>query len=230
MELRDRLQNSTAINMFFRDTYNKDIKIVKIPINEICCRFSHCFVVRDSGMTKSIKNVGLINPIVITRIEEYKALLVDKINELISQTNKHNSIDNQIQNKKNIQSIKDCINYLQEMEEKGCKYFIVSGHRRFKAYASLALNKNMYYEEGMESLYSQDLKMKIKNHTKNLKAEAIEYLFDDGNSKGNKCKDGNESYKFYKIPCRIISNLTIEKEAEIHSESNLTQRRKRSKK
>ena len=166
------------------NTTSKDY--VLIPINQICCRSVNMYVDKQDAvesLKNSIKKLGLIEPIIVIEIEEYK---------------------------KKIKGIhEDEIEYLTKMEEKGCKYFISSGHRRFKAYISLALKRDMYPGNQMDHLYSEETK------------KAIDRYYDE-RSMGY--PDGfKPEYQFYEIPCKIEKKL-IENEDSFYNQSNTTQR------
>ena len=77
------------------------------PLNQICVRFQNKYINnidKHKALKESIRANGLIEPIVIVDIDEYI-----------------NTCDNEQEKE-----------YLSLMKEKGCLYFISSGHRRFK--------------------------------------------------------------------------------------------------
>ena len=166
------------------NTTSKDY--VLIPINQICCRSTNMYVDKQDAvesLKNSIKNLGLIEPIIVIDIAEYK---------------------NRTKEKR-----KEEIDYLTQMEEKGCKYFISSGHRRFKAFISLALNRDMYPGNQMDHLYSEETRKAIEKYY-----EDRAYGFPDGVL---------PEYRFYEIPCKIEKKL-IENEDSFYNQSNTTQR------
>ena len=166
------------------ETESKDY--VLIPINQICCRSVNKYVDKQDGaesLKRSIKSLGLIEPIIVIRIDEYK----EKIKDLSEED----------------------LQYLTQMEELGCKYFISSGHRRFKAFISLALKRDMYPGNQIMNLYSEDTASKIQEYY-DQRAEG----FPDG---------FKAEYAFYEIPCKIEKRL-IENENDFYNQSNSTQR------
>lgn len=166
------------------ETESKDY--VLIPINQICCRSVNKYVDKQDGaesLKRSIKSLGLIEPIIVIRIDEYK----EKIKDLSEED----------------------LQYLTQMEELGCKYFISSGHRRFKAFISLALKRDMYPGNQIMNLYSEDTANKIQEYY-DQRAEG----FPDG---------FKAEYAFYEIPCKIEKRL-IENENDFYNQSNSTQR------
>ena len=182
----EMIRESKGFEGFQIEGAEKSEDVVLIPINEICCRSTNMYVDKQDAaesLKKSIKNLGLIEPIIVIEIGDYKKQMGD--------------------------SRKDEIDYLTSMEEKGCKYFISSGHRRFKAFISLALNRDMYPGNQIDYLYSQET------------ADLLHQFYRDrmqGFINGYK-----EEYKFYMIPCKIEKKL-IENEDEFYNQSNTTQR------
>ena len=182
----EMVRESRGFEGFEIEGAEKSEDVVLIPINEICCRSTNMYVDKQDAaesLKKSIKNLGLIEPIIVIEINEYKKQMGE--------------------------SRKDETDYLTLMEEKGCKYFISSGHRRFKAFISLALNRDMYPGNQIDYLYSQET------------ADAIHQFYTDrmqGFINGYK-----EEYRFYMIPCKIEKKL-IENEDEFYNQSNTTQR------
>ncbi len=165
-------------------TASKDY--VLIPINQICCRYENMYVDKQDAvesLKNSIKNLGLIEPIIVIEIAEY----INRTKEIRKQE----------------------LDYLTQMEEKGCKYFISSGHRRFKAFISLALNRDMYPGNQMDHLYSEETR------------SAIEKYYDD---RAGGFPDGVQpEYRYYEIPCKVEKKL-IENEDSFYNQSNTTQR------
>ena len=165
-------------------TTSKDY--VLIPINQICCRYENMYVDKQDAvesLKNSIKNLGLIEPIIVIEISEF----INRAKEVREQE----------------------LDYLTQMEAKGCKYFISSGHRRFKAFISLALKRDMYPGNQMDHLYSEETK------------KAIEKYYDD---RENGFPDGIQpEYRYYEIPCKVEKKL-IENEDSFYNQSNTTQR------
>ena len=160
--------------------------VVQIPINQICCRSVNMYVDKQDAaesLKKSIEKLGLIEPIIVIEIDSY----IEKMSE----------------------GRKEELEYLTNMKEKGCKYFISSGHRRFKAFISLALNRDMYPGNQINHLYSEEVSKSIKKFY-----DERMFGFPDGSKK---------EYDFYLIPCKIEKKL-IENEDEFYNQSNTTQR------
>lgn len=150
-------------------------------LNKICVRFQNKYINnidKHRSLKESIRVNGLIEPIVVVDIDEY----------LTTCSNKEEA------------------DYLSEMKKNGCEYFISSGHRRFKAYTSLCLKRDIYTDEDLKVLYSDEFK-KILNEKDN-EVVNIDNLFDD-------------TPDWTTIPCKIIS---LENETSIYNDSNTTQR------
>ena len=216
---RFRKKMLTSIGASGFNTIDEETITENIPINKICCRHENMFVdKKDSSkaLINSIRKNGLFDPITVLDIEVYKKAILDEKDKISTELSSPELSKFEKENKeKNIQLIDENINYLDKMIDKGCEYFVSSGHRRFKAVVSLALNKDMYSEEGMASLYSEETREKIEEY---LDAKSQNYLgFDQEEYR-------KEEYKFYEIPCKIENDLSTEKEDNIYSDSNITQR------
>lgn len=151
------------------------------PLNQICVRFQNKYINnidKHKALKESIRANGLIEPIVIVDIDEYI-----------------NTCDNEQEKE-----------YLSLMKEKGCLYFISSGHRRFKAYASLCLGRDIYTDKELDALYTDEFKQKLID--KENSVIDINNLFDD-------------TPDWTTVPCKIIS---LDNEAAIYNDSNTTQR------
>ena len=182
----EMVRESRGFEGFQIEGSEKSEDVILIPINEICCRSTNMYVDKQDAaesLKKSIKNLGLIEPIIVIEIDEYKKQMGD--------------------------SRKDEIDYLTSMQEKGCKYFISSGHRRFKAFISLALNRDMYPGNQIDYLYSQET------------ADAIRQFY--ANRMQGFINGYKDEYRFYMIPCKVEKKL-IENEDEFYNQSNTTQR------
>ena len=157
--------------------------ITHIPINKICCRFQNKYINnidKHKSLKESIRSNGLIEPIIVMEIDEYI----------------RKDIDN------------GELEYLKSMKEKGCKYFISSGHRRFKAFASLAADRDIYSDEDVEYLYSEEFAQKY-SAWKN-RARSIESLM-----------NGEQEDAWFEIPSKIVD---FGNEVAIYNDSNTTQR------
>ncbi len=181
---KDLVKQSEGFKAFSTDTYtSKDYTM--IPINQICCRSVNKYVDKQDvaeSLKNSIKKLGLIEPIIVIEIASYKKKLSEEDQDYA---------------------------YLTRMEEKGCRYFISSGHRRFKAFISIALKRDMYPGNQIDYLYSDEVKKKIQ-----------EFYFERENGFPD---GGKPEYRFYEIPCKVEKKL-IENENEFYNQSNSTQR------
>ena len=84
------------------------------PLNEICSRYNNKYINNSDkakSLEQSIRENGLIEPIVIVDIDDYLSRSI---------------------------ATPDEEKYLLGKKKIGVKYFISSGHRRFKAYVSIA--------------------------------------------------------------------------------------------
>ena len=182
----DLVRQSKGMEGFKTGGPEQNDEVVQIPINQICCRSVNMYVDKQDAaesLKKSIEKLGLIEPIIVIEISSYKEKLTDER--------------------------KEEIDYLTRMEEKGCRYFISSGHRRFKAFISIALNRDMYPGNQIDHLYSEET------------AKAINEFYDE---RLNGFPNGfKKEYRFYLIPCKIEKKL-IENEDEFYNQSNTTQR------
>lgn len=150
-------------------------------LNKICVRFQNKYINnidKHRSLKESIRANGLIEPIVVVEIDEY----------LPSSDNEEERL------------------YLKEMQRKGCEYFISSGHRRFKAYASLCLSRDIYTDEDLDVLYSEEFAKILRE--KESEVINVNNLFDD-------------TPDWTTIPCKIVS---LENESAIYNDSNTTQR------
>lgn len=157
--------------------YSKD-DVVNIPVTEICLRYSNKFINDEKTMEAlkhSIEQNGLLQPILVIEIEKY------------------------ITNKKEEKE------YLDKMLKMGYKYFISSGHRRYKAYLSLATNKVVNNDDDVleACTYIKENKLYEKNE---------KYALRNENDKKN---------KWLYIPCSLRKT---DKEESIYSDTNLTSR------
>ncbi len=163
-----------------------DIELADIhmlPLKWICPRYSNKYIndpKTTRALAKSIEQNGLIQPIAVVEIEEYLKKDVDE----------------------------DERKYLHEMADLyGCKYFISSGHRRFKAALSIALNKDVETQEDIIKFYKS---LKTKD------------LYEDANNPLISPERQDELDKLY-IPSKILTNLK-ESDAAVYNDSNLTSR------
>jgi hypothetical protein len=157
--------------------------ITHIPLNRICCRYQNKYINnidKHKALRESIRVNGLIEPIIVLEIDEY---LKNDVTE-------------------------GEINYLNSKKAKGCKYFISSGHRRFKAYASLAVGRDLYSDEDLDCLYTEGFSSKY-SQWKN-KFSSIDALMSD-----------SEEDSWFEIPAKIIE---YGNETAIYNDSNTTQR------
>lgn len=157
--------------------------IHELPLKWICPRYSNKYI-NDPKTTKalarSIEKNGLLQPIIVIEIAKYL----------------ENNID---------QEERD---YLVKMSELyGCRYFISSGHRRYKAALSNALNKEIETEEDIIKFYES---LKTKN------------LYEKANSPLLTSEEEKQIRKLY-IPCKIYKDIK-ESDDTIYNDTNLTSR------
>lgn len=184
------------------DSLNDPIEsseVSHIYVSDICPRFENKYIGnidKAKSLRESIKKAGLIEPINVVNIEAY---LKNRFNDS-SELN-----DKQAAEKK----------YLEEMSEMGAKYFISSGHRRFKAYISNTLDKDIYTDSEWLEAYSG-----LKKTCDDLKAGAI---YSGSLKKKGVAKVEVENEELYKIPC-IVESKNFDKETLFYNDSNTTQR------
>lgn len=163
-----------------------------IAVTEICPRFENKYITnldKAQSLQKSIIDVGLIEPINIVDINKY-----------IEFRNSENELSD---------SAKNEIEYLQQMQQRGIRFFITSGHRRFKAYISVFLQKDINTDEEWNQNYDF-----LKETYDKVKAESTE-LFLKGQT--------NEREKWLSIPT-IVEEKNFDKETIFYNDSNTTQR------
>jgi len=158
--------------------------IDRLPLKWICPRYSNKYIndpKTTRALAKSIENIGLIQPIAVIEINKY----LD--NETIEEEER---------------------NYLLKMrDEYGCRYFISSGHRRYKAALSNALKKDVETNEDIIKFY------------KGLKTKD---LYDNANNPFLSDDEKKEKKKLF-IPCKIVKRLE-DSEEKIYNDTNLTAR------
>lgn len=172
----------------FTDDLDSSKPIKSIPIVEICPRFENKYITnldKAKSLIKSIEDVGLIEPINIIDINEYLKFFKD----------------NGLNDKEK--------NYLTSMQDKGIKYFISSGHRRFKAYISVFLDKEINTDDEWENNF-QEMREKFEK----VKKEAAQ-AFSNGTV--------HPMEQWLTIPT-IIQEDKFEKETAFYNDSNTTQR------
>ncbi|MDO4500666.1 MAG: hypothetical protein Q4B60_05255 [Erysipelotrichaceae bacterium] len=104
---------------------------IKVSMNLICGRFKNDYIIDPSQtkvLIKSIEKEGLLQPIVLMNIEDYLA--------------SNNVLDDEKE-------------YYTSMLDKGFTYFIVAGHRRFRAYASLLSGELIETNDALENFYKK---------------------------------------------------------------------------
>ena len=92
-------------------------------------------------------------------------------------------------------------------QKEGGRFELVSGHRRFKAYASVAMGKDYYTDADLEELYTDAFDEKY-NEWKNRPID-LNNIFSE------------EETSWFEIPAKIISD---ENEDAVYNDSNTTQR------
>lgn len=165
------------------NNFNGKKDIFQVPLKDICLRYNNNYINDKktfSSLKASIENEGLLQPIIITKIDTY-----------LEQANKEEK------------------DYLTTMKNKyKVKYFIMSGHRRFKAYMSLALKKDIFSDEDVIKFYLANFGDKFY---KEYKSTELKGNYEDLN-------------KYLYIPCQITEEVTAEKEMKVYNDTNLTSR------
>lgn len=186
MNFGEKASKSLGFKALKNDGFRSD-EIKYIPLNQICCRYQNKYISdvdKTKVLMKSIADNGLIEPIVIIDIDNYL---------------------------KNVNMNKDERNYLQDKLNNGFKYFISSGHRRYKASCSNVINKVINTDDELDDFYKEYKDIFESDKKK------VEKSFLDGNPIEN-------DSKLY-IACNILENDFSElNEASIYNESNTTQR------
>ena len=157
-----------------------------IPIEEICPRFENKYITnveKSKSLINSIKTVGLIEPINIIPIDKYIS-------------------------KKDVTEKER--NYFEKMAAKGIKYFVSSGHRRFRAYISITLGYEINTDEEWVKNYDfiKEKCLETKKNTLSTMLGNIDVDVDD---------------RWITIPC-IVSEKELENEDKLYNDSNTTQR------
>lgn len=121
-------------NVMGGNNYSK-VEFLKVPLKEICLRYENYYIdnIKEfKAIRNDIEINGLQQPIVIVDIDKKLASYNDE--------NRDEEYE-----------------YLLRHKELGCKYYVSSGHRRFKAYCALYLNKAYVIKDDIETLYRQNL-------------------------------------------------------------------------
>ena len=119
---------NNALGSLMGDDSYTTVDYTKIPLNQICLRHTNYYIddiKKFKALKTDISKNGLHQPIVVVNIEKYLENCKDKAEK----------------------------EYLKSQKAKGCNFFISSGHRRFKAYCALYLNKNLILKEDFDEMY-----------------------------------------------------------------------------
>lgn len=132
-------------------------------------------------LIKGIKEDGLMNPIIVNRIDDYIERNEDKMTDYE-------------------------LEYYKKRKEQGFKYFIITGHRRFKAYCSLYKGNGeiVHTDEDLENFYEY-----FNNQENNKEKISVSDLLDVN--------------PYVAIPFKIEKNGYYE-EASKYNKSNMDQR------
>ena len=155
------------------------------PLNEICSRYNNKYINNSDkakSLEQSIRENGLIEPIVIVDIDDYLSRSI---------------------------ATPDEEKYLLGKKKIGVKYFISSGHRRFKAYVSIALGRDVLTNEELDNFYD-DFKKLYDEYL-----DEKEYALING----EELPEG----RWFKIPSKI-TKLDEVNENAVYNDSNTTQR------
>lgn len=157
----------------------------ELPLNEICLRAVNKYI-NDYDEARSLKDSiekdGLIEPITVNEIATF--LKSKDINALPKEEKE----------------------YYESRLNQGFKYFVTTGHRRFRAYCSLAIGKDVHTDEDVENFYHAFNEVLVESR----KAE-MEGRFGDIN-------------KYCSIKCFIAKDNVTQENAR-YNRSNLDQRR-----
>ena len=181
-------KNAAIMSLAGDSETTKPIKL--LPVDEICPRFENKYLANEDkskSLKESIKNVGLIEPINVVQISEYISYIESK----------------------SIKERDEEVEYLEQMEREGVKYFVSTGHRRFKAYVSILLGKDVITDSDWENNYEE-----IKIKCEDIKKKSLQTLL-TGESL-------DVEDKWITIPSIIINGF--EKEKALYNDSNTTQR------
>lgn len=181
-------KNAAIMSLAGDSETTKPIKL--LPVDEICPRFENKYLANEDkskSLKESIKNVGLIEPINVVQISEYISYIESK----------------------SIKERDEEVKYLEQMEREGVKYFVSTGHRRFKAYVSILLGKDVITDSDWENNYEE-----IKIKCEDIKKKSLQTLL-TGESL-------DVEDKWITIPSIIINGF--EKEKALYNDSNTTQR------
>lgn len=156
-----------------------------LPLNEICPRAVNKYINDYNealSMKQTIEKDGLIEPITVNEISEFL---------------KNKDVDKLPKEEKEY--------YLQKQKE-GFKYFITTGHRRFRAFCSLAVGYDVHDNNDMNKFY-KDFKKILEDSNKALESG-----------------DYSKMNKYCSIKA-FIAKDSVEQEKERYNRSNLDQRR-----
>ncbi|MDY5652976.1 MAG: ParB/Srx family N-terminal domain-containing protein, partial [Erysipelotrichaceae bacterium] len=157
----------------------------ELPLNEICLRAVNKYINNYDearSLKESIEKDGLIEPITVNEISAFL---------------KSKDIDDLPKDEKE---------YYESRLNQGFKYFVTTGHRRFRAYCSLALGKDVHTDEEVESFYTA-----FSEVLENSRKAEQEGRFADIN-------------KYCSIKCFIAKDNVAQENAR-YNRSNLDQRR-----
>lgn len=157
----------------------------ELPLNEICLRAVNKYINNYDearSLKESIEKDGLIEPITVNEISVFL---------------KSKDIDDLPKDEKE---------YYENRLNQGFKYFVTTGHRRFRAYCSLALGKDVHTDEEVESFYTA-----FSEVLENSRKAEQEGRFADIN-------------KYCSIKCFIAKDNVAQENAR-YNRSNLDQRR-----
>lgn len=188
-----KLASNNAAIKSLAGTSETTTPVKMIPVIEICPRFENKYISnidKSKSLQKSIVEAGLIEPINIISIDKYLSYRKNPPGD------KNGNYQREIE-------------YLELMQEKGIKYFISSGHRRFKAYLSIFLDQDINTDDEWAENYSNVLTLYEETRTNATQAFLI----------GDECP----KEKWMTIPA-IVEDRNFAKETLFYNDSNTTQR------
>jgi len=160
-----------------------------IAVTSICPRFQNKYINnldKSQPLKESIAKVGLIEPIKVIPIDKY-------VSYLSTAQGNH----------------EEELTYLNDMSSKGIKYFITSGHRRFKAYISITLDKDIASDTQWAEEYEN-----LKKTCEETEKKAFQAILN--------CEEEPKE-KWITIPC-IVEEENFAEEATYYNDTNTTQR------
>lgn len=189
------MMKGTSAGKAMRGEGNKS----EIVLNKICLRESNKYTFdfkEFESLKNSIKELGLFSPITVNEIDNFL--------NLVRTEYKFNSTTYTFGSKLP-DDVKDAYDFYSKKKNEGFDYFITTGHRRFKAYCSLAIGEDVKTMDDVNAFYSKFDKVLAEEKAK----------LDAG--------DFTHRNKFCSIKCFIV-NDSIQSERDRYNSANIHQR------